>query len=53
MNIVDVQALYTLYDNETVKNNTAMFNFNGDEGVTIVDVQRLYVEQQASAESAG
>jgi len=53
VNIVDVQALYTLYDNETVKNNTAMFNFNGDEGVTIVDVQRLYVEQQASAESTG
>lgn len=45
VNIVDVQALYTVRDDETVKQNVAIFDVNGDGDVDIADVQALYADQ--------
>jgi hypothetical protein len=43
-NVVDVQALYTVRNTDTVQNNAARFDVNGDGSVDIVDVQALFVE---------
>jgi len=44
--IADVQALYTVYEDDVVKNNPDVFDINGENGVNIVDVQALYIEYQ-------
>lgn len=40
--IVDVQALFTNSDDETIQNNPTAFDFNGDGSVNVVDVQKLF-----------
>lgn len=43
-NIVDVQALFSNRNDETIQNNTNAFDFNGDGSINVVDVQRLFSE---------
>ncbi|WP_435074623.1 right-handed parallel beta-helix repeat-containing protein [Halorubrum sp. HHNYT27] len=42
--IVDVQALFSNSDDETVQNNPDAFDFNDDGSVDVVDVQKLFTE---------
>jgi len=42
--IVDVQALFSNSDDETIQNNPDAFDFNGDGSVNVVDVQKLFNE---------
>lgn len=42
--IVDVQALFTNLDDETIRSNPDAFDFNGDSSVNVVDVQKLFSE---------
>lgn len=42
--IVDVQALFSNSDDETIQNNPEAFDFNGDGSVNVVDVQKLFNE---------
>jgi len=40
--IVDVQALFSNSDDETIQNNPDAFDFNRDGSVDVVDVQKLF-----------
>jgi hypothetical protein len=42
--VVDVQGLLANRNDPAVQNNAAGFNFNGESGVDVVDVQKLFVE---------
>ena len=43
-NVVDVQALFATFEDDSIQDNTDAFDFNGDGTVDVVDVQKLFTE---------